>query len=508
MKKVFILSILFVLAAQSYAQLAGNCGFVATDDFIQRTLSNKKHYHKHLGENRNPMVRYVPINFLVGGKTDKSQVAATPEQVLDMLCRLNEEYEVGNIQFYIYGGIKYIYNNAFYENPGTANSIIINPYREIKAVDVLIGNKADTPGGGLGVTLGHYNPGKDWVVIKTSEVNYSSETFPHELGHYFTLNHPHNGWDSDPWDPAVHGNPVNISSSPTNPQVPIELVDGSNCEDSGDFLCDTPADYNLGFGWGNCNYTGGAMDPTGELLDPEERNFMGYFLECGNDYNFTDQQMALVNADLDLRQNVLAVDWTPIATSITGDGSLNFPADGEELGYYNNFEMTWNLPEGATRSVVEISDNFLFLTTTFYGVKNGNSMWIDSDLLQPNKTYYVRIVPFNDYVTCTSSLEFTGSFKTGVSTNTEDISLDLDWSVFPNPAQQGTKVMVQLDMETSEEVQLELLDVSGKSIHLEEISVVSGQNSFELNNGDLSAGLYFVRINAGNGVAVKKLIVQ
>ena len=68
--------------------------------------------------------------------------------------------------------------------------------------------------------------------------------------------------------------------------------------------------------------------------------------------------------------------------------------------------------------------------------------------------------------------------------------------------------MVQLDMETSEAVQLELLNVSGKSIHLEEISTVSGQNSFELNNGDLSAGVYFVRINTGNGIAVKKLIVQ
>ena len=105
MKKVLLLAFLFVSSLQAYAQLAGNCGFIATDEFMERTLSNKKNYEKHLSGNRNPMVRYVPINFLVGGKTNKSQVAASAESVLDMLCRLNEVYAVGNIQFYLFGGI-------------------------------------------------------------------------------------------------------------------------------------------------------------------------------------------------------------------------------------------------------------------------------------------------------------------------------------------------------------------------------------------------------------------
>jgi hypothetical protein len=508
MKKVFILALLVAFTAQTYAQLAGHCGFVADADFIERTLANKKNYEKHLGANRNPAVRYVPINFMVGGKTNQSIVAASVENILDMMCRLNESYEDSNIQFYIYGGIKFIYNDSYYDNPGTASALISNSYREISAVDVLIGKNADTPGGGLGVTLGHYNPNKDWVVIKTSEVNYSSETFPHELGHYLSLNHPHNGWDADPWDSNVHGNPVTITSSPSNPSVPVELANGSNCETAGDFLCDTPADYNLGFGWNNCNYTGGATDANGDLLDPDENNYMGYFLECANDYHFSDEQFALVNADLDVRQAVLATDWTPIATEITGTGSLNFPADGEELSYYNNFNMTWNLPEGATRSLVEISDNFLFLTEVFYGVKNGNSMWIDSDLLSSNKTYYVRIRPFNDYVTCTTDLIFSGSFKTGLSTNVNEISLDLDWNVFPNPAPQGSSIRVQLDTETAEELAVELVSVSGKVLHSGIQSVETGSNTFELPAQDMASGVYFVRLNTKEGVAVKKLIIQ
>ena len=92
MKKVFILALLVAFTAQTYAQLAGHCGFVADADFIERTLANKKNYEKHLGANRSPTVRYVPINFMVGGKANQSVVAASVENILDMMCRLNESY--------------------------------------------------------------------------------------------------------------------------------------------------------------------------------------------------------------------------------------------------------------------------------------------------------------------------------------------------------------------------------------------------------------------------------
>ena len=135
-------------------------------------------------------------------------------------------------------------------------------------------------------------------------------------------------------------------------------------------------------------------------------------------------------------------------------------------------------------------------------------MWIDSDLLAPNKTYYVRIRPFNDYVTCTADLEFTSSFKTGLNTSVNTLALDLDWSVFPNPVQSGTAVIVQVEMESTADVVMELLSVSGKVLVTRNSTLQAGQNTLELTDDILSAGLYFVRLNTPRGSVVRKLIVQ
>lgn len=52
-----------------------------------------------------------------------------------------------------------------------------------------------------------------------------------------------------------------------------------HCNQSADGFCDTPADYNLGFGFQGpgCVYTGCAKDPDNVKLDPNEANLMSYF---------------------------------------------------------------------------------------------------------------------------------------------------------------------------------------------------------------------------------------
>lgn len=89
----------------------------------------------------------------------------------------------------------------------------------------------------------------------------------------------------------------------------VELVDGSNCETTGDLLCDTPADpfgqpltpaqeadaeagrLQAAFINGSCEFVYGVRDPNGEWYQPDVGNIMSaYPCKCG----FTQQQFRLM----------------------------------------------------------------------------------------------------------------------------------------------------------------------------------------------------------------------
>lgn len=87
----------------------------------------------------------------------------------------------------------------------------------------------------------------------------------HEMGHILNLAHTHSAG---------------------------ELVNGSNCATSGDFVCDTPADPGLSGANvnSNCIYTGTATDANGDFYNPLTNNYMSYAPEnCQN--SFTQGQV-------------------------------------------------------------------------------------------------------------------------------------------------------------------------------------------------------------------------
>ncbi|MEL6863107.1 MAG: T9SS type A sorting domain-containing protein [Bacteroidota bacterium] len=129
---------------------------------------------------------------------------------------------------------------------------------------------------------GIYNGSEDAVGLLRNTVNGTSETFAHEIGHFFTLPHTHRNTNQDPMFGNADGLNVpcrreavtrNITNDPAcfpwpwNPPF-------SHCSFTGDGFCDTPADPT---DWPGCPYNDGGVDFNGDPFDPDETNVMSYY---------------------------------------------------------------------------------------------------------------------------------------------------------------------------------------------------------------------------------------
>jgi hypothetical protein len=481
------------------------CGFVPTPEYIQQLKDLKQQINEGVLETRDNEITYVPLKLHLIGKADGSS-RVSEMRVLDMVCTLNEEFADQDIQFYIYNGFNYINNDAAYSNPGDV-PLILTGNKDNKALNIYMGANATPPNGsGLGVTLGYYSPFNDWVVVRRSEISAASSTTPHEVGHFFGLPHPFNGWDCTAWNEAEHGNPVNFTQSPCNPDIPVERANGSNCNNAGDFICDTPADYNFGFVDSNndCNWDNNpeVYDNQGNLLQPQENNMMGYFNGCA-DYEFTPTQKDIMAANLNAR-GALDTDFTPSATSINGTPDLIAPGDFETTEAYNEVAFEWTAVDGANQYILEIdlAPNFSFAPIRM--VVWGTYKVVTE--LQPSVTYHWRVRPYNAYATC-SDVSEKFQFETGTAINTVEPTFVQDWSVQPNPVVANS--MVQIEMNTNEafDAQVELVSTSGQTLQRLDTTFPAGNSAVNLQVDNLPSGLYIVYVRTQKGVLTKRLVV-
>ena len=248
-------------------------------------MTNKADLLEHTDRIRFRETVYVPIAFHLVARNDGSG-RVNESDVLNKLCELNQDFADTDIQFFLHD-FNYIDNSTVFNNHRGTQFTFMSFERVAGALNVYIIQNADTQTDlNNGRTEGYYtgNPSLDWVVMRKSAMEFQNIFFTHEIGHYFSLLHTFNGWDQEVYDANVHGNPVR-TLSPRG--VPTERVSRDNCSSEGDFICDTPPDYGFGFGWAECEYTLETQDPNGDLVDPDETNYMSYFLRCQlNDYHF------------------------------------------------------------------------------------------------------------------------------------------------------------------------------------------------------------------------------
>ncbi|WP_435412319.1 T9SS type A sorting domain-containing protein [Psychroserpens mesophilus] len=193
---------------------------------------------------------------------------------------MNAYYAGANIEFFLCDGINYIDDSTYYdyfdsqEAALTSNNVpgLINIYFANSVTRV------NTEGNYAICGYAYYPGGADTILMDNS-CALNGSTLAHEMGHFFSLRHTHGG-------------------------TPNELVDGSNCETEGDYICDTPADPQLSYSNVNssCNYTGFDIDANGDFYVPYTDNIMSYSRkECR--IAFTPQQLARIYATQQLVRN-------------------------------------------------------------------------------------------------------------------------------------------------------------------------------------------------------------
>lgn len=508
-----ILSLLFIgslgLSAQQVCgTYPGSEGFELMKARLQNNLRNVAE-----GTVTARNVSFVPIKFHVGARADGSGRISV-SKVLDQLCELNEDFEPYDIQFFLAGGqINFINNTAFYENHSATQNSIMAIQRDSRAINVYVvesANTGESPGGG--VTLAYYNPqsSRDWIVITKTFVRENDATLSHEIGHFFSLMHTFSGWECGAYNTENENAPATASCSTGQSTYFTERANGTNCETAGDMVCDTPPDYNNGLGWSGCDFTRNVLDPMGNPIDPQERNYLSYFLSCPDqEYFFTPQQQDLINSDLNsFARNYLRLDPTPTLPILSSETVTNlvYPIEGETTPFYNYVNFEWEAVPGATAYYLEIDRVPTFSLTPIRLVVYGNTKEIED--LDSDRNYYWRVRPFNAMSGCAPASSI-NNFSTGDGiTSTETPSFLEEFSVYPNPVFGQSEVQLRLNSEKAFRGQVAMLDITGRPTGVQRTYDFNvGEQQMSLNIADLTSGIYLLQVESEAGRFTQKVVI-
>ncbi len=235
--------------------------------------------------------------------------AAQVQQAID---GANQIWLGSGIQFCTPGATRYIDSDSIYFNTDTIAEV--NELRQMDQVpgtiNVYFANNLRTEIGALCGISSFTFSSVQGIAVSNSCVPSAGNpsTFAHELAHYFDLYHTHE---------MAFGQ---------------ECTDGSNCDVSGDLMCDTPADPNISgeVDPALCQWGGNEEPPCQSTVPyaPSARNLLSYSAKTCRDH-LTPGQLSHAYATLvNLRPELVAnaCDPCPNIADVNDDGVLS-PAD-------------------------------------------------------------------------------------------------------------------------------------------------------------------------------------
>lgn len=123
---------------------------------------------------------------------------------------------------------------------------------------------------------------------------------------------------------------------------------------------------------------------------------------------------------------------------------------------------------------------------------------------QPNLYYMFRFTSNGGNNIYLDDINISGTVATGI----EDLSENIDFNIFPNPIDENT--VISLNLLESQKIEMKIVDVLGRDIStIYKGELNEGEHTYAVkNNGDLSSGIYFVKVTMNEKSFSRKLIVK
>ncbi len=319
----------------------------------------------------------------------------------------------------------------------------------------------------------------DRSILMQKGCSTNGAVLAHEIGHFFGLYHTH---------ASLHG---------------FELVNGSNCTEAGDMICDTPADPNLGaIGLSGCSFVANVVDSNGDRYVPDPANIMSYSpARCQS--KFTQGQSDLMNFYLettDLSELITDCDFFPDFSLESIKELPNTISSGQVIDLTYFFEN-----EGITQ------DQEVEITFGIRSLDNANGLTFtihkETVLIQPGGESFEQTfsIPLpleygtGEYQIFTSLDPNSNYQERDKRNNFHDFTFKIDNAnlvanqAYPNPVQDQVKVFLK-DKGQSGIFIASIHDYVGRTYHEQQFFKNEEEFLFQVDVPDLPTGLYILSL--------------
>lgn len=503
---ILLLSLLFV--QEHYGQL---CGTKAPINY----RTEKKVYN--VGNSRSTSPILVTIKPTIFRRSNGTG-GITITQLKWAINNLREHFVQANIEFAVCGP-RIIFDdvlfNTLYADLNDANDfddpdLVLQDYMTPDAVDIFFVQNMEVAGGAsLPVHKNGQANERDWIAIDNDFVA-TPALMAHEMGHYLGLLHTHESTaDRHDADPNVFD------------ANKVELVNGFQCNQRGDNICDTDASPDLSGANlvdANCNYIGTLTDLNGTPYTPDPRNIMSYARGACKSI-FSNGQINKMHAHL----NSFAFQYGRgyVVGSNCGCPTTSWVFISDANNYLGcNEHVCWvsditNVQQVEAKQTIKAYNKLTSTSDVIY--QAGQTI-----LLEPGfkvelgakfktKSQSCTVAP------CTTTPVTNGgengnrmdmSFSQPlVMSNATTLKNSTTLQCYPNPTNGLLNVL--FSVETVDNVQLELVDINGRIvIDLKEEKLEIGVHQYQLSTEELVGGVYMLVVRVNGTTQTEKIVIQ